>query len=74
MLQSHALHFFYLASPDLLFGMESDPATRNIIGVIGADPELAKKGCFLRSFRTKNNRIPRREKGPPECRDSGADE
>ena len=53
MLQSHALHFFYLASPDLLFGMESDPATRNIIGVIGADPELAKKGVFLRSFGQK---------------------
>jgi len=29
MLQSHALHFFYLASPDLLFGMESDPATEH---------------------------------------------
>ena len=53
MLQSHALHFFYLASPDLLFGMESDPATRNIIGVIGAHPELAKKGVFLRSFGQK---------------------
>jgi NAD-reducing hydrogenase large subunit len=53
MLQSHALHFFYLASPDLLFGMESDPATRNIIGVIGAEPELAKKGVFLRSFGQK---------------------
>jgi len=64
----HALHFFYLASPDLLFGMESDPATRNIIGVIGADPELAKKRCFSCVRSDKNNRIPRREKGPPECR------
>ena len=51
--QSHALHFFYLASPDLLFGMESDPATRNIIGVIAAQPELAKKGVFIRSFGQK---------------------
>lgn len=50
LLQSHALHFFYLASPDLLLGMDSDPATRNIIGVIGAMPELAKKGVMLRSF------------------------
>ncbi len=25
MLQSHALHFFHLASPDLLFGMDADP-------------------------------------------------
>jgi NAD-reducing hydrogenase large subunit len=52
-LQSHALHFFYLASPDLLFGMESDPAMRNIIGVITQQPELAKKGVFLRSFGQK---------------------
>jgi len=27
-LQSHALHFFYLASPDLLFGFDSDAARR----------------------------------------------
>src|SRR6478752_8966310 len=26
MIQSHALSFFYLASPDLLLGMDSDPA------------------------------------------------
>ena len=51
--QSHALHFFYLASPDLLFGMESDPAARNIIGVIAAQPELALKGVHLRSFGQK---------------------
>ncbi len=51
--QSHALHFFYLTSPDLLFGMDSDPATRNIIGVIAAQPELAKKGVMLRSFGQK---------------------
>jgi NAD-reducing hydrogenase large subunit len=48
--QSHALHFFYLASPDLLFGMDSDPAKRNIIGVIGERPDLARKGVSLRSF------------------------
>ena len=48
--QSHSLHFFYLASPDLLFGMDSDPAKRNIIGVVEANPELAKVGVGLRSF------------------------
>ena len=53
LVQSHALHFFYLASPDLLFGMESDPATRNIIGVIAAQPELARKGVYLRAFGQK---------------------
>ncbi len=49
-IQSHALHFFYLASPDLLFGLESDPATRNIVGVIDERPDLAKMGIGLRKF------------------------
>ncbi len=49
-IQSHALHFFHLASPDLLLGMDSDPAKRNIIGLIAANPELATKGVKLRSF------------------------
>jgi len=48
--QSHALHFFHLASPDLLLGMDADPAKRNIIGLIAENPELALKGVKLRSF------------------------
>ena len=42
--QSHALHFFYLAAPDLLFGVDADPAIRNVVGVAQEHPELAKKG------------------------------
>ncbi len=49
-LQSHALHFFHLASPDLLFGFGSDVAARNVVGVIAAHPEIAKKGVFLRKY------------------------
>ena len=49
-LQSHALHFFHLASPDLLFGFGSDVAERNIAGVIQANPELALRGIKLRKF------------------------
>ncbi|MDP1606792.1 MAG: Ni/Fe hydrogenase subunit alpha [Rhodocyclaceae bacterium] len=49
-LQSHALHFFHLASPDLLFGFDSDVAKRNIVGVIAAYPEIAKKGVLLRKY------------------------
>jgi NAD-reducing hydrogenase large subunit len=49
-LQSHALHFFHLASPDLLFGFDSDVAKRNVVGVIAAYPELAKKGVLLRKY------------------------
>lgn len=48
--QSHALSFFYLSSPDLLLGMDSDPATRNIFGVMQAEPELARGGVRLRQF------------------------
>ncbi|HIJ38312.1 MAG TPA: Ni/Fe hydrogenase subunit alpha [Rhodospirillaceae bacterium] len=50
MLQSHALHFFHLSSPDLLFGFASDPAKRNIVGVALANPDIAKKGVLLRKF------------------------
>ncbi|MBE9501632.1 MAG: Ni/Fe hydrogenase subunit alpha [Chloroflexi bacterium] len=52
-LQSHSLHFFHLASPDLLFGMDADPAIRNIVGVIAEKPELAIKGVRLRGFGQK---------------------
>ncbi len=50
MVQSHALSFFYLASPDLLLGMESDPAVRNILGLAAAKPELGRAGVGLRRF------------------------
>lgn len=50
MLQSHALHFFHLASPDLLFGFDSDLARRNIVGVAAEHPELARQGILLRKF------------------------
>jgi NAD-reducing hydrogenase large subunit len=49
-LQSHALHFFHLSSPDLLFGFDADVATRNIIGVIQAYPAVAVKGVKLRKY------------------------
>ncbi len=49
-LQSHALHFFHLCSPDLLFGFGSDVAQRNIVGVIAAYPEIAKQGVLLRKY------------------------
>ena len=49
-LQSHALHFFYLASPDLLFGFDSEVNLRNIVGVARAHPDIAKKGILLRKF------------------------
>lgn len=50
MFQSHALHFFHLASADLLFGYDADPATRNVIGVIQKYPELATQGVMMRKY------------------------
>jgi len=49
-IQSHALSFFYLSAPDFLLGWDTDPATRNVIGLIVDNPVLAKKGIRLRSF------------------------
>jgi NAD-reducing hydrogenase large subunit len=48
--QSHALNFFHLSSPDLLLGLDSDPATRNLFGVLAAHPQLARDGIRLRQF------------------------
>jgi NAD-reducing hydrogenase large subunit len=49
-LQSHALHFFHLASPDLLFGFDAEVGKRNVVGVLDAFPEIAKRGILLRKF------------------------
>ncbi|MGA2482815.1 MAG: Ni/Fe hydrogenase subunit alpha [Candidatus Acidiferrales bacterium] len=50
LIQSHALSFFYLSSPDLLLGMDADPAKRNILGVAAANPEMGRGGVRLRQF------------------------
>lgn len=48
--QSHALSFFHLSLPDLLLGMDGDPATRNIFGVLAQQPQMARDGVALRKF------------------------
>ena len=49
-IQSHALHFFHLCSPDLLFGFDDEVRHRNIVGVIEDYPEIAKQGVLLRKY------------------------
>ena len=49
-LQSHALHFFHLASPDLLFGFDSDVGRRHVLAVATEYPEVARQGVLLRKF------------------------
>lgn len=50
LVQSHALSFFHLSGPDLLLGMEAPAATRNVFGLMAAEPEIARRGIRLRSF------------------------
>ncbi|MCL4297265.1 MAG: Ni/Fe hydrogenase subunit alpha [Anaerolineae bacterium] len=57
LVQSHALSFFHLSGPDLLLGMESDPAQRNVVGLISKYPDLARKGIRLRQFGQETIRI-----------------
>lgn len=49
-IQSHGMHFFELAGPDLLLGFDADPATRNVVGLIQANPELATRAVGLRKY------------------------
>jgi NAD-reducing hydrogenase large subunit len=48
--QSHALSFFHLSSPDFLLGMDSDPASRNLAGLAVENPRLAHDGIRMRQF------------------------
>jgi NAD-reducing hydrogenase large subunit len=50
LIQSHALSFFYLSAPDLLLGMDADPAGRNVFGLMQQHPEIARDGIRLRQF------------------------
>lgn len=49
-IQSHGMHFFELAGPDLILGFDADPAIRNVVGLIQADPELTVRAVKLRKF------------------------
>ncbi|MDD5369699.1 MAG: Ni/Fe hydrogenase subunit alpha [Anaerolineaceae bacterium] len=49
-IQSHGMHFFELAGPDLLLGFDADPAIRNVVGIIQANPALALKAVNLRKY------------------------
>jgi len=50
MVQSHSLSFYYLSAPDFLLGWDADPATRNVVGLIAENPDLARKGIRIRAY------------------------
>lgn len=49
-MQSHALSFFHLSSPDFLLGFDADPAKRNVFGLIEEQKDIARRGIRLRKF------------------------
>lgn len=49
-IQSHGMHFFELAGPDLLLGFDADPAIRNVVGLLQTAPDLALKAVNLRKY------------------------
>jgi len=49
-IQSHALSFFHLSSPDLLLGMDAAPEKRNLFGIAASHPQIAADGIWLRKF------------------------
>jgi NAD-reducing hydrogenase large subunit len=52
-IQSHALSFFFLSSPDFLLGMNFEPLKRNIFGLMEKYPDIVKQGIKLRAFGQK---------------------
>jgi F420-non-reducing hydrogenase large subunit len=57
LIHSHTLSLFVLQGPDLVMGLNADPAVRNIVGVVQAVPEVAKKALRLRSLGQKINEM-----------------
>jgi len=49
-IQSHSMHFFELAGPDLILGFDAEPKTRNVAGVLEVNPDLVLKAVKLRAF------------------------
>ena len=49
-IQSHGMHFFELAGPDIILGFDADPTVRNVVGLVEANPDLVVKAVKLRAF------------------------
>ncbi|XOB61937.1 Ni/Fe hydrogenase subunit alpha [Campylobacterota bacterium DY0563] len=52
-IQSHALNFYHLSSPDFVYGFDAKPEDRNIFKLMQTNPEMAKDGIKLRAFGQK---------------------
>lgn len=56
-IHSHSLSIFVLQGPDLVMGLDADPAVRNVVGIVQANPELAKMALRLRTIGQKINEM-----------------
>lgn len=56
-IHSHSLSIFVLQGPDLVLGLDADPAIRNVVGIVQANPELAKVALRLRTIGQKINEM-----------------
>jgi len=47
-MHSHILHFFILSGPDFVMGPDADYSVRNVVGIVGKVPDIAKKVVRVR--------------------------
>lgn len=52
-MEEHILHFYILGGPDFVLGPSADYATRNVIGIVGAAPDIAKRVVRVRHLCAK---------------------
>jgi F420-non-reducing hydrogenase large subunit len=47
-MEEHILHFYFLAGADFVLGPDADYSVRNVIGILGEAPDIAKKVVRVR--------------------------
>ncbi len=52
-MEEHILHFFILGGPDFVMGPSAEYPVRNVIGIVGAAPDIAKKVVRVRHMCAK---------------------
>ncbi len=52
-MEEHILHFYILAGADFIMGPDADPSVRNVIGIIGKVPDVAKRVVRVRHMCAK---------------------
>ncbi len=52
-MEEHILHFYFLAGADFVMGPDADPAVRNVIGIVGKVPDVAKRVVRVRHMAAK---------------------